>query len=189
TNETVTEYSGRGVGMDVVCKNIEQVGGRISVQSELGKGMRTIIKIPLTLAIVDGMDVSVGNTIFTLPIASIRQTFKVSDEYTLIKDNEGAEMIIARGECCPIIRLHKLYDIETERTDFKDGIMVLIESGSKSAWIFADALIGEQQVVVKPFPQYLSQFNIKQKGMAGCTILGDGNISLIIDANTIMDQF
>ena len=189
TNEQVTEFSGRGVGMDVVCKNIEQVGGRISVQSELGKGMRVVIKIPLTLAIVDGMDVSVGNTIFTLPIASIRQTFKVSDEYTLLKDNEGAEMIIARGECCPIIRLHEIYGIETEKTDLKDGIMVLIESGNKSACIFADALIGEQQVVVKPFPNYLSQFDIKQKGMAGCTILGDGNISLIIDANTIMDQF
>ena len=189
TNEEVTEYSGRGVGMDVVCKNIEMVGGRINVQSELGKGMRTIIKIPLTLAIVDGMDVSVGNTIFTLPITSIKQTFKVSDEYTLLKDNEGAEMIIVRGECFPIIRLHRIYDIETQKTDFQDGIMVLIESGSKSACIFADALIGEQQVVVKPFPQYLSQFDIKQKGMAGCTILGDGNISLIIDANTIMDQF
>ena len=189
TNEQVTEYSGRGVGMDVVCKNIEQVGGRISVQSELGKGMRVIIKIPLTLAIVDGMDVSVGGTIFTLPIAAIKQTFKVSDEYTLLKDNEGAEMIIARGECCPIIRLHEIYGIETEKTDLKDGIMVLIESGSKSACIFADALIGEQQVVVKPFPNYLSQFDIKQKGMAGCTILGDGNISLIIDANSIMDQF
>lgn len=189
TNEEVTEYSGRGVGMDVVCKNIEMVGGRINVQSELGKGMRTIIKIPLTLAIVDGMDVSVGNTIFTLPITSIKQTFKVSDEYTLLKDNEGAEMIIVRGECFPIIRLHRIYDIETEKTNFEDGIMVLIESGSKSACIFADALIGEQQVVVKPFPQYLSQFDIKQKGMAGCTILGDGNISLIIDANTIMDQF
>lgn len=189
TNEQVTEYSGRGVGMDVVCKNIEQVGGRISVQSELGKGMRTIIKIPLTLAIVDGMDINVGNTIFTLPINSIRQTFKVSDDYKIIKDNEGAEMIIARGECFPIIRLHNIYDIKTEKTDFKDGIMVLIEAGSKSACIFADSLIGEQQVVVKPFPQYLSQFNIKQKGLAGCTILGDGNISLIIDANTIMDQF
>lgn len=189
TNETVTEYSGRGVGMDVVCKNIEQVGGRITVQSELGKGMRVVIKIPLTLAIVDGMDVSVGNTIFTLPIAAIKQTFKVSDEYTLIKDNEGAEMIIARGECCPIIRLHEIYGIETEKTDLKDGIMVLIESGSKSACIFADALMGEQQVVVKPFPSYLSQFDIKQKGLAGCTILGDGNISLIIDANSIMDQF
>ncbi len=180
TNENVTEYSGRGVGMDVVKQNIEKVGGVVSVASEMGEGTCITLKIPLTLAIVDGMEVAVGNSIFTIPITNIRQSFK-SSQSEIIIDSSGNEIIEKMGDFYPILRLHELYNIETEVTEIEDGIFVWVESSDKSYCLFVDNLIGEQQVVVKPLPKYLNSFNIKNSGIAGCTILGDGNISIILD--------
>lgn len=189
TNEVVTEFSGRGVGMDVVRKNIEKVNGSISVDSQKDVGTTFTIKIPLTLAIVDGMEISVSRDTFTIPITAIKQTFKLAEETKVIVDTNGAEMIILRGECFPIIRLHKIYCIETDKTDLADGIFLLVESGQRAACIFADDLIGEQQVVVKPFPTFLSRYDIKGSGMAGCTIMGDGSISLILDINSFLNKY
>ncbi|WP_312643829.1 chemotaxis protein CheA [Hydrogenoanaerobacterium sp.] len=189
TNEAVTEFSGRGVGMDVVRKNIEKVGGSISVDSKKDAGTIFTIKIPLTLAIVDGMMISVGDTVFTLPIISIKQSFKISDEHKIIYGTDGCEIIMVRGQCYPIIRLHNIYGVETEKTALSDGIAILIENEHKVACLFADELIGEQQVVVKPFPSLLNRHNLKDKGMAGCTILGDGSISLILDAHNLLKQY
>jgi Chemotaxis protein histidine kinase and related kinases len=180
TNEVVTEYSGRGVGMDVVKQNIEKVGGVISISSELGEGTCISLKIPLTMAIVDGMDVAVGNSIFTIPITHIRQSFKVSKE-DVILDSMGNEIVERMGDFYPIVRLHNLYNISTQVVDVEDGIFVWVESSDKSYCLFVDDLIGKQQVVVKPLPAYLNSFNIKDAGIAGCTILGDGNISIILD--------
>lgn len=180
TNEVVTEFSGRGVGMDVVKKNIENIGGTISITSELGKGMCTTLKIPLTMAIVDGMEISVGKSVFTIPIANIRQSFKVKNE-DVIYDTEGNEIIKCMNQFYPIIRIHRLYNIETEITTIEDGILVWVESGDKSYCLFVDDLLGEQQVVVKPLPVFLNSFNVKDSGISGCTILGDGNISIILD--------
>lgn len=180
TNEEVTEFSGRGVGMDVVKKNVESVGGVISITSELGKGSCTTLKIPLTLAIVDGMEISVGNSIFTIPIANIRQSFKAEKE-SIILDASGNEIIKCMDEFYPIVRIHNLYNIETEITNIEDGILIWVEASDKSYCLFVDELLGEQQVVVKPLPAYLSNFNIKDSGISGCTILGDGNISIILD--------
>nr|WP_288829557.1 chemotaxis protein CheA [uncultured Clostridium sp.] len=180
TNETVTEFSGRGVGMDVVKKNVEAIGGTVTITSELGKGMCTTLKIPLTMAIVDGMEISVGKSVFTIPIANIRQSFKVKNE-EVIYDTEGNEIIRCMNQFYPIIRIHRLYNIETEVTNIEDGILVWVESGDKSYCLFVDDLLGEQQVVVKPLPVYLNSFNIKDSGISGCTILGDGNISIILD--------
>ncbi|WP_207654450.1 chemotaxis protein CheA [Lacrimispora amygdalina] len=180
TNETVTEFSGRGVGMDVVKKNVESIGGTITITSELGKGMCTTLKIPLTMAIVDGMEISVGKSVFTIPIANIRQSFKVKND-EVIYDTEGNEIIRCMNQFYPIIRIHRLYNIETEITSIEDGILVWVESGDKSYCLFVDDLLGEQQVVVKPLPVYLNSFNIKDSGISGCTILGDGNISIILD--------
>lgn len=180
TNETVTEFSGRGVGMDVVKKNVEAIGGTITITSELGKGMCTTLKIPLTMAIVDGMEISVGKSVFTIPIANIRQSFKVKND-EVIYDTEGNEIIRCMNQFYPIIRIHRLYNIETEVTNIEDGILVWVESGDKSYCLFVDDLLGEQQVVVKPLPVYLNSFNIKDSGISGCTILGDGNISIILD--------
>lgn len=188
TNEEVTEYSGRGVGMDVVRKNVEKVGGSISINSEQNVGTTFTIKIPLTLAIVDGMDISVGDTAFTLPITSIKQSFKVMDKSQVLYDTDGAEMIMIRGECYPIIRLHSLYNIPTETTELQDGIVIQVESGTSIGCIFADRLVGEQQVVVKPFPTFLNKHGLKEKGLSGCTILGDGSISLILDASSLLNR-
>ena len=105
TNTEVTEYSGRGVGMDVVRKNIEKVGGTISIDSKAGQGTTFTIKIPLTLAIMDGMELAVGNSVFTMPITSIKQSFKFSKEQQLVQDTDGSEMIMLRGECFPLIRV------------------------------------------------------------------------------------
>ncbi|MEM1485283.1 chemotaxis protein CheA [Oscillospiraceae bacterium PP1C4] len=188
TNEEVTEYSGRGVGMDVVRKNIEKLGGTIAVESTKNVGTTFIIKIPLTLAIVDGMEISIGDTIFTLPITSIKQSFKIFDANQVIHNTDGSELFMIRGECLPIIRLHNLFNIPTAITDITSGIVIQIENDHKAACIFADELIGEQQVVVKPFPAFLNRYNITGNGLSGCTILGDGSISLILDANSILNS-
>ncbi|WP_259473445.1 chemotaxis protein CheA [Clostridium estertheticum] len=183
TNESVTEYSGRGVGMDVVKKNIDSIGGSISIESMIGRGSVISIKIPLTLAIIDGLEVAVGISKYTIPITSIKESFKPK-ENEVIADSDGNEMIMIRGEAYPIYRLHRIFDINTKVTSSTNGIMVLIEDNTKSACLFVDSLIGEQQVVVKALPTYIK----KAKGIAGCTILGDGNISLIIDVNGILDR-
>lgn len=188
TNEQVTEYSGRGVGMDVVRKNVEKVGGNISINSAKGEGTTFTIKIPLTLAIVDGMDISVGGTTFTIPITSIKQSFKITDNSQIFLNTDGNEMIMLRGECYPIIRLHERFQINTEVTDLKDGIMIQVENSNSIACIFADELIGEQQVVVKPFPTFFNKYDLKGCGLSGCTILGDGSISLILDIRGLLNS-
>ncbi len=180
TNQSVTEYSGRGVGMDVVKKNVESVGGTISISSEDGAGTTVTMKIPLTLAIVDGMKVTVGNSIFTIPIANIRQSFKVRAEQ-IIRDEYENEMVERMGSFYPIVRLHQFYHLDTEITSMEDGILLWVEASDRSYCLFVDDLIGEQQVVVKPLPTYLNSFDLKNYGITGCTILGDGNISIILD--------
>jgi two-component system, chemotaxis family, sensor kinase CheA len=180
TNEVVTEYSGRGVGMDVVKKNVEKIGGDVSLTSEFGKGTKILFKIPLTLAIVNGMKISVGNTVFTIPINNIKQLFKISKENMLHDTNEN-EIIMVRNKYYPVIRLHNVFNIDTDVKDIEEGIVILVENHEKAYCIFADNLLGEQQVVVKSLPAYLSQFNLKETGVSGCAILGDGSISLILD--------
>ena len=187
TNEQVTEYSGRGVGMDVVKQNIEKCGGTITVESKLGKGTSFIIKIPLTLAIIEGMEIEVGGTIFTIPISMIKQSFKVTNDQ-IVRDTQRGEMIMIRGACYPIMRLHERFNIMSEVTDFEDGILLLVETEDKSVCLFSDKLIGEQQVVVKPFPPYFSRYNIKAAGLSGCTIMGDGSIALIIDVANLIEN-
>ena len=180
TNQTVTEFSGRGVGMDVVKKNVESVGGTVSLSSEEGQGTTFLMKIPLTLAIMDGMKVTVGSSIFTIAIANIRQSFKIlADE--IILDESGNEMVERMGSFYPILRLHQFYVIETQVTELVDGILLWVETSDHSFCLFVDDLIGEQQVVVKPFPAFLTTFDLKNYGISGCTILGDGNISIILD--------
>ena len=186
TNTTVTEFSGRGVGMDVVRKNIEQINGSISINSVKDEGTTFTIKIPLTIAIVDGMNIGVGNNIFTLPITSIKQLFRLTDESSIVKNTNGAEMIMIRGECYPIYRLHKVFDIGDKEKPFTDGLLIQVESGNGNACFFADELLGEYQVVVKPFPSLFNHYGLKKMGLSGCSILGDGSISLIIDAATLI---
>ena len=180
TKEKVTEFSGRGVGMDVVVQNIKAVGGNILLDSIQGKGSTVKLKIPLTLAIVDGMTVEVGKSSYTIPIMSIRESFRPAKKQILV-DPDGSELIMVRGQCYPIIRLHKFYDIETNVTDLTEGIIIMVESERVTMGIFADKLIGVQQIVVKPVPNYIKKIS-NMAGITGCTLLGDGSISLILDA-------
>jgi len=187
TKDQVTEFSGRGVGMDIVKTNIEKVGGNISVESTPGVGTTIIIKIPLTLAIVDGMGIAAGNLIYTLPAISIRESFRPSEK-DLIIDPDGNEMLMIRGKCYPVVRLHKIFKIKTEVTELSEGIIIVVENDAKTICLFADRLLGEQQVVVKPLPHFLSQYRVKQCGVGGCTVLGDGSISLILDPIGIINS-
>ena len=184
TNKEVTEYSGRGVGMDVVKRNVEAIGGTVGISSEYGKGTCMTLRIPLTLAIVDGMEVSVGGTIFTIPISNIRKSFKALPE-DIIYDSEGHELIRCMGDFYPLVRLHQLYGIDSAITGITEGLLMWVEASDKSYCLFIDELLGEQQVVVKPLPSYLNNFNIKNSGISGCTILGDGNISIILEISNV----
>ena len=129
---------------------------------------------------MDGMEVSVGSYIFTIPIHNIRQSFKISNT-DIIRDASGGEMFKCMDEFYPVIRMRELYQLEEGFTDVKDGILMWLEAGEFSYCLFVDQLLGEQQVVVKPLPNFLNSFNIKRSGIAGCTIMGDGNISIILD--------
>ena len=179
TKDDVTEFSGRGVGMDVVVKNIEAIGGSVLIDSKPNEGTSITMKIPLTLAIIDGMNIKVGKAIFTLPTISIMESFrpKAGDAFT---DPEGNEMIMVRGKCYPVLRLNRYYSIPAGITEFTEGIMIMVEHDERTLCIFADELLGQQQIVVKSLPEYIRRFG-KVKGLAGCTLLGDGNISLILD--------
>jgi two-component system chemotaxis sensor kinase CheA len=187
TKERITEFSGRGVGMDVVAKSIGTVGGTVSVDSAPGEGTVFTMKIPLTLAIMDGMTIKVGNSKYTVPTISIKESFKAKKENVII-DPDNNEMIMIRGKCYPILRLHEVYKVATDIRSISDGIIVMVENESKGLCIFADELIGEQQVVVKALPTYIK--NIKKvRGLAGCTLLGDGSISLILDVAGLLENY
>jgi two-component system chemotaxis sensor kinase CheA len=187
TSDKVTEFSGRGVGMDVVAKNIEAIGGSISIESEKNKGTQITLAIPLTLAIIDGMNIQVGKSTFTIPTISIQESFRPRDEKVIV-DPDGNEMIMVRGECYPVLRLHKFFGIETEVTNISDGIIIMISQDERNICVFADRLLGQQQVVVKSLPEYIKRFK-KISGISGCTLLGDGSISLILDiANLVHNK-
>jgi two-component system chemotaxis sensor kinase CheA len=184
TKEDITEFSGRGVGMDVVTKNLNAIRGSISVESTEDIGTSITMKIPLTLAIIDGMNIRVGDSRYTLPTVSIRESFRPAEQ-DIIMDPEGNEMIMVRGQCLPVLRLHEKYKVETKIKNIPEGILILLEEDEQAYCVFADALIGQQQVVVKALPDYIKNTrNIS--GLAGCTLLGDGNISLILDVGGLL---
>ncbi|MBP2645974.1 MAG: chemotaxis protein CheA [Firmicutes bacterium] len=186
TKEKVTEYSGRGVGMDVVVKNINSVGGLVLIDSIPGAGSTITLKIPLTLAIVDGMMIKVGENRYTIPTTAIKESFRPR-ESNIVIDTDGNEMILLRGECYPILRIHRIFGVNTQVTTFTEGIVVMVENESDTFCLFADELIGEQQVVVKSLPPYIKTMR-KVGGVAGCTLLGDGSISLILDIGGMLKR-
>ena len=181
TNAQVTEFSGRGVGMDVVKSGVESLGGTVSITSEQGKGMTTIMRIPLTMAIMDGMEVSVGDSIFTIPIKDVRSSVKVTNK-DILHDSVNGEMVKLMDSYYPVIRARELYNLPGGEDDVENGILMWLESGDISYALFVDELLGEHQIVVKPFPAYVNNFDIKNYGITGCSILGDGSISIILDA-------
>lgn len=184
TKEVVTEYSGRGVGMDVVVKNIQSIGGRLEIDSEEGYGSEMTLIIPLTLAIINGIVVQVGGSSFVIETASIKEFVRVGED-TIVQEPSGEEYIVLRGECYPFIRLNERYQLPDSQDKVDNGIVVVLEHESRQICILIDRLIQEQEIVVKPIPSYIK----KVKGLSGCTQLGDGSIALILDiAGLIEDE-
>ena len=186
TREDVSEFSGRGVGLDVVKSNIERIGGSVTIESKMGLGTNVIMKIPLTLAIISCMEIVIGKEIYSIPINNIRESFK-ADTGQIITDPSGCEMIMLRGQAYPIIRLYDTFGCSDAITDIGEGILVLVDAGDHNACILADRLVGKFQVVVKPLPRFLNRFGVKRSGISGCTIMGTGNISLIVNVQELVD--
>ena len=173
------------MGLDVALKNVEKIGGSLSIDSVSGEGVTVQIRIPLTLAIIPGMLVSVGDFDYVLPILNIKQSFK-PQKGQVFMDPDRNEMIMIRNEVYPVYRLYDLFRIETPVTELEEGILMVIEADQRTYCLFVDQLLGEQQTVIKPMPLYISRAMGWVKGIAGCTILGDGNISLILDVNGLV---
>ena len=176
TNEQVTEYSGRGVGMDVVVQNIQAVGGVLDIESTPGKGSIMSLKIPLTLAIIDGIVMETGHSSFVMESGVIKEFIRVNEEMMIYEPN-GDEYVMVRGECFSVIRLGQWYGMTDYKEKIEDGMMVFLEVEDKKVALFVDTLVGKQEIVVKPIPSYIK----KVKGLSGCTQLGDGSIALILD--------
>ncbi|MCM1256978.1 MAG: chemotaxis protein CheA [Roseburia sp.] len=176
TKEQITEYSGRGVGMDVVVKNIQDIGGRLDIESIEHEGSEMTLIIPLTLAIINGIVVQVEDSLFVIETASIKEFVRVSEE-SLIQEPGGEEYLVLRGECYSFIRLNERYHLSKEHHKIDDGIVVVLEHEGEQICVLIDKLLQEQEIVVKPIPPYVK----KIKGLSGCTQLGDGSIALILD--------
>ncbi|NOU40193.1 MAG: chemotaxis protein CheA [Methylotenera sp.] len=183
TAEVVTDVSGRGVGMDVVKRNIASMGGVVEIRSALGFGTTISISLPLTLAILDGMSVSLGKSIYVIPLNLIVETLQPRAEDIKTVTGEG-RMVHVRGEYLPIIALHSLFNHATDITDPTKGVLVLIESDGKKSALFVDRLVGQQQVVIKSL-----ETNFKKvPGISGATIMGDGGVALILDVSAIIQM-
>ena len=182
TNENVTTFSGRGVGMDVVNTNLDHVGGSVIADSIEGEGSSITLKIPLTLAIIDGMLIKIGEDKYTIPIMDIRRSLKVAKS-DIVFDPNNNEMIKIRGEVYNLVRLNRFFGLDIGYEDIEDGIVLMLENGEKTVCVFADELVGEQQIVVKNIPKYIK----KVHGLSGCTLLGNGDISLIVNVPAFFD--
>ncbi|MFJ7565982.1 chemotaxis protein CheA [Herminiimonas sp. NPDC097707] len=181
TAEAVTDVSGRGVGMDVVKRNITAMGGAVDIRSSKGFGTTISISLPLTLAILDGMSIKVGEEIYILPLGYVVESLQPDPED--VKEISGQGKVVkVRGDYLPLIPLYKMFDIEPNFMDPSEGIVVILESEGRKAALFIDELVGQQQVVVKN----LESNYRKVAGISGATILGDGGVSLIIDVAALL---
>jgi two-component system chemotaxis sensor kinase CheA len=180
TADKVTDVSGRGVGMDVVKRNIEKLNGRIDISSKAGAGSTFTLRIPLTLAIVDAMLVRVGEGKYMIPTLSIRESLVPTMKQVTITP-EGREILRLREEMVPIVRLYDVFCCKPGAEKLKDGILIVAEDGGRSFAFFVDEIIGQQQTVIKGLPDYIGEAN----GFSGCTILGDGTVSLIVDVGAV----
>jgi two-component system chemotaxis sensor kinase CheA len=176
TAEALTEVSGRGVGMDVVKKNITAMGGRVDIESVTGVGTRMTVRLPLTLAILDGMSVAVGNETYLIPLNYVVESLQPTR--AMIKSVCGVRRLIqVRGEYLPVVALHELFNVPGHAADFERGIMVVLEADGVKAAMFVDALVGQHQVVIKSIEANYR----KVAGISGATIMGDGRVAMILD--------
>ncbi|WP_445374503.1 chemotaxis protein CheA [Photorhabdus tasmaniensis] len=180
TAEVVTDVSGRGVGMDVVKRNIQEMGGQIQINFQAGKGTVTRILLPLTLAILDGMSVKVNDEVFILPLSAVVSSLQLQEEdiYPLAGDEK---LLHVRGEYLPLIKLYRVFDISEAKTDPTKGIIVIVQSAGRRYALLVDQLVGQHQVVVKNIE---SNYR-KVPGISAATIMGDGSVALIVDISAL----
>ncbi|GAB4211741.1 MAG: chemotaxis protein CheA [Rhodoferax sp.] len=181
TADVVTDVSGRGVGMDVVKRNITALNGTVDIESSEGQGMRVSVRLPLTLAIMDGMSVGVGNEVYILPLSSVVESFQVQSE-TVSTVGQGAQLVKVRDEYMPVIALEKVFDVPRYDSEKTSDMMVVIEAEGSRVVLLVDELLGQQQVVVKN----LETNYRKVANVSGATILGDGKVALILDTAALV---
>jgi len=181
TAEKTTDVSGRGVGMDVVRRNVKELGGKIELRTERGKGSRFVITLPLTLAIVDGQSVAVGSETYIVPLISIVESMQLKSSNVSRLSGRG-EVFSFRGDYLPIIRLHELYGVEPHTRNLHEGLVVVAEGEGRRVGLFVDDLLGQQQVVIKSLEANYGHV----EGVSGATILGDGSVALILDVPGII---
>ena len=181
TAEVVTDVSGRGVGMDVVKRNITALNGTVEIDSAEGYGMRVSVRLPLTLAIMDGMSVGVGKEVYMLPLSSVIESFQVKAD-AINTVGQGAQLVKVRDEYMPVVELERVFQIPRTDRDRTSDIMVVIESEGSRVALLVDDLLGQQQVVVKN----LESNYRKIPNVSGATILGDGKVALILDTGTLV---
>ena len=180
TAEQVTDVSGRGVGMDVVKRNIQEMGGHVEIASKQGKGTTIRILLPLTLAILDGMSVRVADEVFILPLNAVMESLQPRAED--LKPLAGGECVLeVRGEYLPLVELWNVFDVQDAKTEATQGIVVILQSAGKRYALLVDQLIGQHQVVVKN----LESNYRKVPGISAATILGDGSVALIVDVSAL----
>ena len=182
TAEKITDLSGRGVGLDVVRRNIERLRGRVEISSIPGQGTKFKINLPLTLAIIDGFIVKVGGERYILPTLSVRESFRPQPGMVSRLQNR-AEVVNVRGRIIPLLRLNELFGISSTSREATDGIVVVVEAGTDMRCLLVDGLLHKQEVVIKNLNDMLVH---KNKLLAGAAILGDGLVGLILDVNALV---
>ncbi len=183
TAEVVTDVSGRGVGMDVVRRNITELGGRLELDSVEGFGSRTIIRLPLTLAILDGLSISVGSETYIIPLNAIIESLQVTVADLKTVSGEG-QLLRVRGEYLPLVKVHEVFNTKPKALGLENGIAVIVEAEGKKTALFVDELLGQHQVVIKSLE---SNFR-KMPGISGATIMGDGRVALILDVAALISH-
>jgi two-component system, chemotaxis family, sensor kinase CheA len=183
TADSVTDISGRGVGMDVVKRNIEALKGSVQLRTRKGQGTTISIRLPLTLAIIDGLAASVGNEVFIIPISSVVESLRPEQSVVHTVEEQG-EVLNVRGEYIPLLRLSRILSIEPDKKDPWDAIVIVTHHENRKYGLMADALLGEQQVVLKT----LGSATPKVNDIAGGTIMGDGRIALVLDIAGIIEK-
>ena len=180
TSKKISDVSGRGVGLDVVKSKIESLSGEVEVKSKMGEGSTWTIRLPLTLAIIQALMVIVGGEKYAISLGSIQTIEDISPSE--IKYVQNKEVINLRGTVIPLIRLSKELDIESSKSPDENMVVVIVKKGEKLAGLVIDELMGQQEIVIKSLGKYISKCKI----ISGATILGDGEVALILDANTLI---
>ncbi len=184
TAAQVSEVSGRGVGMDVVKKNIEKLRGKIEVISVENEGTEFILKIPLTMAIIDGITVEVGQNLYSIPTEDVLEFFR-GEEASITHLNNRGDVIKLREELLPIVKLYEVFNLDTQVKRSSEGVFIVLHNNSKKACLFIDKILGSQQLVIKSLSKYIGNVN----GLSGCSILGNGDVSFILDTGSLFKDW